>query len=394
MKAPFEDISPSEQREITLLIYSGNKIEAIKRYRAACNCDLVDAKQAVEEVTDRLKVTNPALFEKASQSSGKRGLWLIALLIVGGIVITGTPEAQREEWRNKFDSLIRSIKQQATNEPVAVTPVRPPIDHDTPYTPIPPTDPAADLSTLYRQKLANPEYQAWNSRPGLPWGYQDFIEEHHIKYVRAEIGRNLILPDDTATLAIPVITNATIAIDGAIQHQEWRQAARIKLEPEESGSVLYLQADNDWLYLAADVPGDTTRSGYDQFRFYIHVDIDPAIKNERIHVSGGKPEALGGIRETRVSWQGEPPENKDENWKKYPVSDWRIYRLAQGASTLEQHRQFEARLNLKESGLTIGSPFPVFVEVETDPLEEGKSRKRMYLGGLGNQNRPVWMIMR
>lgn len=60
---------------------------------------------------------------------------------------------------------------------------------------------------------------------------------------------------------------------------------------------------------------------------------------------------------------------------------------------MEQHRQFEAKLNLKESGLVIGTAFPVFVEIETDPLEDSKPRKRMYLGGMGNQNQPVWLIM-
>ncbi|MDP3589643.1 MAG: hypothetical protein Q8R54_03795, partial [Methylobacter sp.] len=135
--------------------------------------------------------------------------------------------------------------------------------------------------------------------------------------------------------------------------------------------------------------------GFDQFRFYIHVDIDPAIRNERIHVDRSQFETLGGIRQTQVLWQGEPPKNDDERWKKYPISDWRIYRMAKGASTLQQHRQFEAKLNLKESGLAIGSPLPVFVEVETDPLYvDGKFKKRLYLGGLGNQDQPVWMIMK
>ncbi len=236
---------------------------------------------------------------------------------------------------------------------------------------------------------------AWLNKPGIPLGYQDFIEEHHIKYVRARIAKGLALPTNTKPLKIPVVTAEKITLDGAIQQQEWQQAIRIPLQPEETGSFLYLQADNDWLYLAADVPGDTTQSGFDQFRFYIHVDIDPVIRNERIHVDRSQFETLGGIRQTQVLWQGEPPKNDDERWKKYPISDWRIYRLAKGASTLRQHRQFEAKLNLIESGLTIGSPFPVFAEVETDPLYvDGKFKERRYLGGLGSQNQPAWMIMK
>lgn len=406
MNEPFINISPIARHEVSELIYSGNKIAAIKRYREAANCDLMTAKQAVEELADQLKNTNPALFQAGQPKSGKGVAVFFAILIIGAIAAKNIPEDFQTEWLEKLDGLRQTAKQKVTGstaaakvaEPKRVIDPQQVIDHDTPYQPIAPDNVAADPTSLYRQKLANPEYVAWQNQPGIPSGYQDFIEEHHIKYARAQISGSLTLPANTSTLNIPLIPNASIVIDGAIQHQEWLRAARIKLEPETTGSILYLQADNDWLYLAADVPGDTTQGGYDQFRFYIHVDIDPAIKNERIHVSRGgsrgAPEALGGIRETRVSWQGEPPKNKDENWKKYPLSDWRIYRLAKGASTMEQHRQFEAKLNLRESGLTIGSPFPVFVEIETDPLEDGKSRKRMYLGRLGNQNQPVWMIMR
>lgn len=396
MNESFTNIPESVRREISLLIYSGKKIAAIKLYRLAANCELKTAKEAVEEFTAELRNTNPALFQETLPNGGKGIAVFFAVLIVGLIAFKNIPDDFKREWAGKIDTLMQTTKRTVMNDTMAskASEPMPQVDHETAYKPVVPTVVGVDLTELYQKKLANPEYVAWKNKPGFPVGYQDFIEEHHIKYARAEIARNLVLPDDTKTISIPLIPNAKIAIDGAIQHQEWRRAARIKLEPEETGSTLYLQADSDWLYLAADVPGDTTQGGYDQFRFYIHVDIDPAIKNERIHVSRGNPEALGGIRETRVVWHGGPPQNEDERWKKYPISDWRIYRLATGASTMEQHRQFEARINLKESGLTIGAPFPVFVEVETDPFEEGKKRKRMYLGGLGNQNQPVWMIIK
>ena len=442
MDKSFAGISTIVRHEVSTLIYSGNKIAAIKRYREAANCDLMTAKQAVEELTGQLKNTNPALFREEPPKNIKGVAAFFAILIIGVLAAKNFPENLKNEWLEKLDGLMQTAKQKVTGSTVVTQVARPKqviapnghgkdaapdnetrharfplsnlppqagekaneplrefrgkqvIDHDTPYRPIAPANPESDLTTLYRQKLSNPEYIAWQNQPGIPSGYQDFIEEHHIKYARAKISGNLTLPANTDTLNIPLIPDAAITIDGAIQHQEWLRAARIKLAPAATGSILYLQADRDWLYLAADVPGDTTRDGYDQFRFYIHVDTDPAIKNERIHVSRGAPEALGGIRETRVVWQGDPPKNKDENWKKYPISDWRIYRLAKGASTMEQHRQFEAKLNLRECGLAIGLPFPVFVEVETDPIEEGKSRKRRHLGELGNQNQPVWMIMR
>ncbi|MBL6986835.1 MAG: hypothetical protein ISR72_07325 [Methylobacter sp.] len=406
MNDPLNNISSTVQYEITKLIYSGEKISAIKRYREFVNCDLKTAKEAIESITEKLKTDTPHAFKEQPKGCGGC-LVVIVLLIAGGIAIAKIPDDLKNEWLRKLTALLQTTTDKVSEVSVTVNKptVKPTVikasvpiqlfENKTPYQPIAPDNiEEIDLTSLYRQKLANADYIEWKNTPGLPRGYQDFIEEHHIKYVRAKIAEHLFLPTGTKTLAIPVIPTATITIDGAIQHQEWRQAIRIPLEPKETGSILYLQADNDWLYLAADVPGDTTRSGFDQFRFYIHVDIDPAIVNERIHVNPYKPETLGGIRQTRVSWQGDPPKNKDENWKKYPISDWRIYRLAKGASTLEQHRQFEAKLNLKESGLTIGSPLPVFVEIETDPVVEGKSRKRMYLGGLGNQNRPVWMIMK
>ncbi|MFZ2403592.1 MAG: hypothetical protein WAW41_00535 [Methylobacter sp.] len=431
MNELLKGIPSGVQYEITNLIYSGNKIGAIKRYREAVNCDLKTAKDAIDAVTVQLKTANPLAFNESRHKGGGVYVAVIILLVMGAVEIAKIPDTKINEWQEKFSALLQSATAKVSIIPSAVNkasedvfatnktsdsavaikapepnqalindtpyqpkPTQPVVDRDIPYVPIAPDDIETDLATLYRQKLANTGYILWKNKPGLPQGYQDFIEEHHIKYVRAKIAKNLVLPANTRALEIPVITAATITIDGTIQDREWRQAARIPLEPEDTGSILYLQADNDWLYLAADVPGDTTEKGFDQFRFYIHVDIDPAIRNERIHVDRSQFETLGGIRETGVLWQGDQPKNDNDRWKKFPISDWRIYRMAKGASTMQQHRQFEAKLNLKESGLTIGSPLPVFVEIETDPLYvDGKFKKRLYLGGLGKQNQPVWMIM-
>lgn len=431
MNELFKGIPSGVQYEITSLIYSGNKIGAIKQYRETANCDLKTAKDVIDAVTVQLKTANPLAFNESRHKGGSGCAVVIVLLIIGAVAVVKIPEAYKNDWE-KLNTLLQTASDKLSNSEITIKapelsqritddlpsqPIVAPkpgerIDHDTlyqaiapkpaelidrdpPYQPIAPANLETDLTTLYRQKLANTDYVAWLNKPGIPLGYQEFIEEHHIKYVRAKIAKDIFLPANTKPLKIPVIAAAKITIDGDIQQQEWQQAIRIPLQPEETGSILYLQADNDWLYLAADVPGDTTEKGFDQFRFYIHVDIDPAIRNERIHVDRSKFETLGGIRQTRVMWQGEPPKNDDERWKKYPISDWRIYRMAKGASTLQQHRQFEAKLNLKESGLTIGSPLPVFAEIETDPLYvDGKFKKRVYLGGLGNQNQPVWMMMK
>ena len=427
MNELLKGIPSNIQYEITSLIYSGNKIGAIKHYRDATHCDLKTAKDVIEAITIQLRITNPLAFNQSEHKGGGGCAVVIVLLIIGAIAIAKIPEAYKNDWKKQLNTLLQTAPDKIPESEITIkapelsqriaddSPPQPIImpkpgkqtDRDTLYQAIAPTpdellyQPIApanidtDLTTLYRQKLANTDYVAWLNKPGIPLGYQDFIEEHHIKYIRAKIAKNLALPAKTKPLKIPVIAAAKITMDGAIQYQEWQQAISIPLQPEETGSTLYLQADNDWLYLAADVPGDTTQSGFDQFRFYIHVDIDPAIKNERIHVGRGSRETLGGIRATQVLWQGDPPKNDDERWKKYPISDWRIYRMAKGASTLQQHRQFEAKLNLKESGLSIGSPLPVFVEIETDPLYiDGKFKQRRYLGGLGNQDQPVWMMMK
>lgn len=446
MNELFKGISSGIQYEITNLIYSGNKIGAIKRYRESVDCDLKTAKDVIEAVTTQLKIANPLAFNERQHKGGSGCAVVIALLVIGTIAIAKIPDTYKNDWEKQLNALLKIASdksseskitnkapkpsQQTTDDlppqpikapeqsrliaeapppkPIAAPKfgkeidrdtlsqaIAPQVDRDPPYQPIAPDNIEADLSTLYRQKLANTNYVAWLNKPGIPLGYQDFIEEHHIKYVRAKIAKNLALPANTKPLKIPVITAAKITLDGALQQQEWQQAIRIPLQPEETGSSLYLQADNDWLYLAADVPGDTSQSGFDQFRFYIHVDIDPLIRNERIHVDRSVLENLGGIRQTQVLWQGDPAQNDDERWKKYPISEWRIYRLAKGASTMRQHRQFEAKLNLIESGLTIGSPLPVFAEVETDPLYvDGKFKERRYLGDLGSQSQPVWMIMK
>ena len=91
------------------------------------------------------------------------------------------------------------------------------------------------------------------------------------------------------------------------------------------------------------------------------MDIDPVISIERIHVDRSASKKLGGIRQTIVKWQGSSPKNKGERWKKYNILDWRIFQYVTGASTMKQHCQFEAKINLQEPGLFMGSSFPSFI---------------------------------
>ena len=80
---------------------------------------------------------------------------------------------------------------------------------------------------------------------------------------------------------------------------------------------------------------------------------------------------------------------------KYPISDWQIFQQARGLSSIGEHRQYEAVLNLEEAGLHPGVPFRAFVQVETDPAldERGKFDHRVYVGEYGTQGNPKWFVI-
>jgi hypothetical protein len=249
------------------------------------------------------------------------------------------------------------------------------------------------LVQAYEKKLANPKYVAWMSRPGLPTGYQAFEEEALIKSIRARIAKQLKAPADATIVRIPVAAGAPV-LDGRLDHMEWIAATVIPMEPPHQRTRLMLLSDGKRLYVGADVPEEITRHGFDQFRFYYHVLGSDVIVNERIHV-GIDRYTGGGIRQTNVRWNGAPPANDDERWKKYGISDWQIYQRSDGRSFFGSHRQYEVVLDLAEVGLHVGIPFPAFVEVETDPVyrPDGKFGAREYLGFLGSQSLPAWFII-
>ena len=66
-----------------------------------------------------------------------------------------------------------------------------------------------------------------------------------------------------------------------------------------------LLSDGKSLFVGCDVPDETTADGFDQFRFYLHVDISPLIKNERLHIGRSDSRAL---RSTNIMWEGESEE--------------------------------------------------------------------------------------
>jgi hypothetical protein len=62
-------------------IFAGRKIQAIKLYRAATNCDLKTAKDAVEERERQLRGTSPERFA-APQRSGCMGVLVLVACAV------------------------------------------------------------------------------------------------------------------------------------------------------------------------------------------------------------------------------------------------------------------------------------------------------------------------
>ncbi len=257
----------------------------------------------------------------------------------------------------------------------------------------PPSGPSQALAEAYRAKLDNPRYLEWKNRSGLPTGYQDFPEEARIKEARAALARDRGAPEGATVRTIPLRDDGAPAIDGTIGSGEWSGALELSLGGDLRETRLYLLSDGAKLYIAADAPGDTTTTGWDQLRFHYHIGVSPLIVNERIHVGSG--ERLTAIRQTTVRWTGPPPETDDERWKRFPVSDWQIYREARGASAVGEHRQYEAVVDLAEAGLPLGTPFAAFAEVETDPVVDDRGRRtRAYLGRLGSQDQPVWFAIR
>jgi hypothetical protein len=406
---------PLRQRyEIGNAIRAGHKIEAIKLYREASGCDLRDAYSAIETLAAQLQAANPYAFKQQTERrEASRGAAFIVLAVIGAVVFALAQSGEFAEFRQSLQQAFEE-KPSAAASPQNVPPSPPRAiaraleetesvpsqpalpseerEEEEPYRVVIPAIKETDIAKLYRQKLANPDYLRWFDLPGLPLGYQDYPEEHAIKYARAQIAAELRAPANVSVAAIPLRQGLNIAIDGVIDGREWQSARRLELFPQAAGSALYLLADFEWLYIACDVPGEKTEDGFDQLRFYFHVDIDPAIKNERIHL-GRHDKRLGGIRETTLVREASPGVYVNSR-RGYPISDWQIFRMARGATKLKQHRQYEAKIHLAESGLHLGVPFPVYVELETDPLKEnGKFKKRLYLGKLGSQQQPVWLMI-
>lgn len=247
------------------------------------------------------------------------------------------------------------------------------------------------LSAFYA-KIENREYINWSNLPGIPQGFQHFPEEADIKNIRANLAKKALPPDGTEVIVIPLCQNLATAIDGQLDEPQWEQlATKIMIGKDGARALLYLIADDSNLYLGCDAIDEHTMKGFDQFRFFFHLNTSPHIANERIHVSDNR---IIGLRQTRINWRKSPPTNESERWKKFPISDWNIYKLASGTCSFSRNKKYEASINLEESGLPMEIPFSAFVEVESDPIYEAdKFKSRVHIGELGTKQSPVWFII-
>jgi len=240
------------------------------------------------------------------------------------------------------------------------------------------------LLLVFEAKLANPAYARWQQLSFGRQPYQAFDEEALLKGIRSRISASVAPPPGASVITVPIVTGAVPVIDGRLGASEWSDAVRSDLG---NGTVLYALSDGRQLYMAADVPSDTTEAGFDQLRVYYHLDLAGVIANERVHVSRSPTDTFASYRLSHLPGRGEAPARS--------VSESHIYRSGRGASSMIGHRQFELALDLEEAGLHRGVPFAAYVEVETDPVTDwdGRFRARAYAGRLGSHAAPVWLVI-
>jgi ribosomal protein L7/L12 len=80
-------LTDQQRQAINAEIFGGRKIEAIKLYREATGCQLIDAKQAVEGIEKDLRERQPESFAHETAKSGCLGIMACCALLVGGVVM-------------------------------------------------------------------------------------------------------------------------------------------------------------------------------------------------------------------------------------------------------------------------------------------------------------------
>lgn len=378
-----------QSHNIEKAIAEGRSLEAVKLYREATHCDLLQAKTAIDGITADLRQRKPWLFRgeagaaptpAKTRISPKALLWflLVDAIIFGGVMFyffAGDRPPTRAASVTTYHSS-GTPKSISLPEHIAERDYSAALDEGDTF------------RQLYERKIDDAAYQRRKS--GDSRAIDTSVLERKIKTARSKRAAQRSLPADQQLIALRR-GSSTPQLNGVLTTNEWEDASRFVLD-EHADTRLYLKVVGEWLYIACDAPAETSSGGYDQLRVYFHAGLLSKLVNERIHV--GRSGGVTSIRQTRFRWQGLPAVGDRERWKKYPISDWGLYQHAYGMSSMNSgHRQYEAAVHLGEAGLHPGVPFTLYAEVETDPLRtaEGKFVERRYLGQLGNARQPLWL---
>lgn len=231
------------------------------------------------------------------------------------------------------------------------------------------------------------EQEGWSKltrgRQPVDWIYPPWRDlDAWSKAARARLAARRGVPAGIEVLTVPVADRAP-RIDGVIDAAEWQGALVLPMGRGDGRAQLHLLSDGRRLFLAGDVPADTTAAGFDQFRFWFHLDLSPALPYERAFLDGSG----GGVNVMRSAVFAHGRNGA------FHRTDSRTHRKARGASTLDGHRRYEMALDLAESGLRRGVPFPAFIDVEGDPERhpDGRFKARVIVGQAGSLQEPLWL---
>jgi hypothetical protein len=238
-------------------------------------------------------------------------------------------------------------------------------------------------------KFASPEFRATLVPGRLPADSHSVPGEQAVRQARDKIAFARRAPADEKVLVIPR-AGAAPRVDGVAGDSEWRGALRLALDPRERKASVLLYVYGGQLYLAALAPGDRTPGGFDQFRFWYHLDLSPFMSDERAMIDGrGGAKTLRGARLPRAGVEirdGLDPKTFGIN------PDWGVSARLRGVSTITGFRQYEASVDLVESGLRPGTPFPAYFEIEGDSvMDRGRFTARFIEGEIGSAKEPVWL---
>jgi len=246
------------------------------------------------------------------------------------------------------------------------------------------------LAQMIGLKFHNAAYAAALATRGRIPSSAHMAEEQWVRQARSEIAKLRRAPQDVRVLVIPRAKRAP-SLDGRIYTEEWAGALRIPLEPAAGGAAVLLLAHGGQLYLAALAPKDDTESGFDQFRFWFHIDLSPYLRSERVFLAGKG--WFAQLREAPKPPDDMPLVEAPDPRKLKQRSDWNIFDRTRGASRVDGFRQYELAVDMNETGLFAGVPFPAFFEIEGDPvLDAGRKFKaRTILGTGGSAAAPLWL---